>query len=161
MACLWWAETIGTGNVIFRNLYHYGIGNRRHVTNFSNARDIQHRGLALLIDPYPAMTLRLMIALRLRREISTRIWSGWAGRGIVRALSNASARGDRAREVHVRNAGRRQQLGWSNPLVAMSCLIPADQGLGEAVAPLQTPVCLRRYPPDARNPAPVRSGAIS
>ena len=36
----WWAEKIGKQNVIARDNDHYGIGNRRYVTNISKARGL-------------------------------------------------------------------------------------------------------------------------
>ena len=62
----WWAEKIGKQNVMARDNGHYGIGNRRYVTNVSRARELSSSELTRITDPYTAMSLRLQAAFGLR-----------------------------------------------------------------------------------------------
>jgi site-specific recombinase XerC len=77
----WWAEKIAKQNVIARDNSHYGIENRKYVTNVSKARELSGTELGRITDPYTAMSLRLQAAFGLRREESIKIRPEWADRG--------------------------------------------------------------------------------
>ena len=58
----WWAEKIAKQNVVARDNEHYGIGNRRYVTNVSKARELTTGDLSKITDPSTRMSLRLQAA---------------------------------------------------------------------------------------------------
>ena len=76
----WWAEKIAKQNVIARDNSHYGIENRKYITNVSKARELSGTELGRITDPYTAMSLRLQAAFGLRREESIKIRPEWADR---------------------------------------------------------------------------------
>ena len=99
----WWAEKIGKQNVIARDNDHYGIGNRRYVTNVSKARELSGTELGRITDPYTSMSLRLQAAFGLRREESIKIRPEWADRGNKLSLKDTWTKGGRAREIPIRH----------------------------------------------------------
>ncbi|OQC17777.1 phage integrase N-terminal domain-containing protein [Candidatus Skiveiella danica] len=127
----WWAEKIGKQNVIARDNDHYGIGNRRYVTNVSKARELSGTELGRITDPYTSMSLRLQAAFGLRREESIKIRPEWADRGNKLALKDTWTKGGRAREIPIRNDEQRQVLDDAKSLAGRGSLIPADRNYVE------------------------------
>jgi hypothetical protein len=122
----WWAEKIAKQNVIARDNSHYGIENRKYVTNISKARELSGTELGRIADPYTAMSLRLQAAFGLRREESIKIRPEWADRGNILALKDTWTKGGRAREIPIRNDDQRQVLEDAKALAGRGSLIPAD-----------------------------------
>jgi hypothetical protein len=75
------AEKIDKQNVVARDNEHYGIGNRRHVTNVSKARELTTGDLSKITDPYAWMSLQPQAAFGLRRGESIKVRPEWADRG--------------------------------------------------------------------------------
>ena len=123
----WWAEKIAKQNVIARDNSHYGIENRKYVTNVSKARELSSTELGRIADPYTAMSLRLQAAFGLRREESIKIQPEWADRGNQLALKDTWTKGGRAREIPIRNDEQRQLLDEAKSLAGRGSLIPADR----------------------------------
>jgi hypothetical protein len=123
----WWAEKIGKQNVIARDNSHYGIENRKYVTNVSKARELTSTELGRITDPYTAMSLRLQAAFGLRREESIKIRPEWADRGNLLALKDTWTKGGRAREIPISNDEQRQVLAAAKSLAGRGSLIPADR----------------------------------
>jgi len=122
----WWAEKIGKQNVMARDNEHYGIGNRRYVTNVSRARELSGSELTRITDPYTAMSLRLQAAFGLRRGESIKIRPEWADRGKYLVLKDTWTKGRRSREIPIRNADQRQVLDEAKALAGRGSLIPAN-----------------------------------
>lgn len=120
----WWAEKIGKQNVIARDNSHYGIDNRKHVTNVSKARELTERELSRITDQYSQMSLRLQAAFGLRREESIKIRPEWADRGNQLALKDTWTKGGRAREIPIRNEEQRRLLDEAKALAGRGSLIP-------------------------------------
>ena len=127
----WWAEKIGKQNVIARDNDHYGIGNRRYVTNVSKARELSGTELGRITDPYTSMSLRLQAAFGLRREELIKIRPEWADRGNKLSLKDTWTKGGRAREIPIRNDEQRQVLDDAKSLAGRGSLIPADRNYVE------------------------------
>ena len=123
----WWAEKVGKQNVIARDNGHYGIGNRRYVSNVSKARELSCGELSRISDPYTRMSLRLQAAFGLRREESIKIRPQWADRDDKLALKDSWTKGGRAREIPVRNEEQRQVLDQAKILAGRGSLIPAER----------------------------------
>ena len=127
----WWAEKIGKQNVIARDNGHYGIGNRRYVTNVSKARELSGTELSRITDRYTAVSLRLQAAFGLRRGESIKIRPEWADRGDTLALKDTWTKGGRAREIPIRNDEQRLVLDEAKALAGRGSLIPADRSYVE------------------------------
>ena len=122
----WWAEKIAKQNVIARDNSHYGIENRKYVTNVSKARELSGGELRRITDPCTAMSLRLQAAFGLRRGESIKIRPEWADRGNQLALKDTWTKGSFARDIPIRNAEQRQVLDDAKELAGKGSLIPAD-----------------------------------
>jgi len=122
----WWAEKIGKANVVAKDNAHYGIAERQHVSNQSQARTLTPGELDRITDPYTRMSLELQAAFGLRRAESIKIQPAWADRGSVLALKASWCKGGRAREVPLRTDAQRQVLESAKALAGRGSLIPAD-----------------------------------
>ena len=127
----WWAEKIAKQNVIARDNSHYGIENRKYVTNVSKARELSGAELGRITDPYTAMSLRLQAAFGLRRGESIKIRPEWADRGNALALKDTWTKGGRPREIPIRNDEQRLLLNEAKALAGKGSLIPADRNYVE------------------------------
>jgi hypothetical protein len=120
----WWAEKIGKQNVVARSNDHYGIPERRFVTNESKARVLTAGDLAKIEDPYVRLSLRLQAVFGLRREESLKIRPSLADRGDVLALQASWTKGGRAREIPIRTDEQRAVLAAAKALAGQGSLIP-------------------------------------
>jgi site-specific recombinase XerC len=120
----WWAEKISKQNVIARSNDHYGIADRKYVTNVNKARELTEADLAKVTDPYTCMSLRLQEAFGLRREESIKIRPAWADRGDRIVLKDTWTKGKREREIPIRNAEQRQILDEAREFAGKGSLIP-------------------------------------
>lgn len=121
----WWAEKIGKPAVVARGNEHYGIANRRYVTNESKARELTDGDLAKVADAYTRMSLRLQAAFGLRRAESIKIRPEWADRGDTLQLKDTWTKGGKAREVPIRSAEQRQLVDEAKQLAGRGSLIPS------------------------------------
>lgn len=125
MAALrWWAEKIAKQNVVARANDHYGIPERRYVTNESKARVLSAGDLAKIADPHLRLSLQFQMAFGLRREESLKIRPAVADRGEVLALKASWTKGGRAREIPIRSDEQRAVLAEAKALVGQGSLIP-------------------------------------
>lgn len=125
-ALRWWAEKIGKQNVIARSNDAYGIAERVHVSNVSKAKVLDADKLALVSDPYTAMSLRLEAVFGLRREESIKLIPVWADAGDVLRLKASWTKGGKYREVPIRTAEQRALLAEAKQLAGKGSLIPAE-----------------------------------
>ena len=125
-ALRWWAEKIGKQNVIARSNDAYGIAERVLVTNVSKAQTLNGDRLALVADPYTALSLRLEAAFGLRREESIKIVPAWADAGDALRLKPSWTKGGKHREVPIASAGQRALLDEAKQLAGKGSLIPAE-----------------------------------
>ena len=77
----WWAGKVDKQNVVARSNDHYGIPNRRFVTNDSKAKTVDTQDLAKIPDPRIRMSLELQQAFGLRREEAIKFQPAFADRG--------------------------------------------------------------------------------
>ena len=122
----WWAEKIAKQNVVARTNDHYGIPERRFVSNESKARVLQDGDLAKITDPYIALSLRFQAAFGLRREESLKIRPGVADQGSVLELQASWTKGGRPREIPIRTDEQIGLLAEAKALVGSGSLIPAE-----------------------------------
>ena len=69
----WWANKVDKRNVVARSNEHYGIPDRRFVTNESKAKTVTHEQLEKVRDEHVRMSLELQQAFGLRREEAMKI----------------------------------------------------------------------------------------
>jgi hypothetical protein len=72
-ALRWWAQKVDRQNVIARSNDHYGIPERRFVSDGSKAKTIGVTDLEKVRDPHVRMSLELQAAFGLRREESIKV----------------------------------------------------------------------------------------
>ena len=65
-AIRWWATKINKQNVVAKSNEHYGIPDRRFVTNESKAKDLTETQLNKIKDEHVRMSLELQSAFGLR-----------------------------------------------------------------------------------------------
>ena len=80
-AIRWWAAKINKQNVVARSNEHYGIPDRRFVTNESKAKDITRQQLEKIKDAHVRMSLELQRAFGLRREEAMKFRPSYADQG--------------------------------------------------------------------------------
>ncbi len=160
MAALrWWAEKIAKQNVVARANDHYGIRERRYVTNESKARVLSAGDLAKIADPHLCLSLQLQAAFGLRREESLKIRPAMADRGEVLALQASWTKG-----------GRRES---PDPVRRTACRARGSEGAGRAGQPdsdgthvrpatasLRASLRAGRHSSRARSSTPLRAGAL-
>ena len=80
-AIRWWANKVNKQNVVARSNEHYGIPDRRFVTNESKAKDINQQQLSKVKDEHVRMSLELQRAFGLRREEAMKFQPSYADQG--------------------------------------------------------------------------------
>lgn len=127
MAALrWWAEKVGRDSVIHRDNDHYGIEQRRFVTNESKARELPADALAKVTNPYVRMSLELQREFGLRREEAIKFQPRFADRETSICLKASWTKGGKPREIPVLTASQREVLDRAHKLAGSSSLIPPD-----------------------------------
>ena len=122
----WWAEKNGKANVVAKCNDAYGIADRRYVTNVSKARQLTDGDLSKVTDPYTRVSLKLQAAFGLRLKESLMIRPVRADHGDTLVLKNSWTKGDRARELPIRNEAQRRVLDEAKRFAGKGSLIPAD-----------------------------------
>ena len=64
----WLAEKIDKQIIVARENADHGIAERRYVSNVSKAHELDADKLAVVVDPFTALSLQLQEAFGLRRE---------------------------------------------------------------------------------------------
>lgn len=123
----WWAQRVGKQNVVARSNDHYGIPNRRFVTNDSKAKALTTRDLARIPDPHIRMSLELQQAFGLRREEAIKFQPAFADRGDHIRLKASWTKGGKRRVIPVRNDVQRALLDRVRRQVGNGSLIPPDR----------------------------------
>ncbi len=125
-ALRWLAEKIDKQNIVARDNAAYGITERRFVTNISKAHALDADKLAVVSDPFTALSLRLQDAFGLRREESIKLRPSMADRGDVLHLKASWTKGGKERDIPIRTVEQRVLLQEAKQLVGAGSLIPAE-----------------------------------
>ncbi len=126
-ALRWWSQKVNRENVIARTNEHYGIPDRKFVTNVSKAQTMSAEALAKVKDTYIRMSLELQQAFGLRREESIKFVPGYADRGDRLVLKDSWTKGGKAREIPIRTDAQRQVLDRARQVAGRGSLIPANR----------------------------------
>ena len=126
-AIRWWAQKVNKQNVVARSNEHYGIPDRRFVTNESKARTVTHAQLDKIRDEHVRMSLELQQAFGLRREESMKFQPSFADRGDHLVLKASWTKGGRERTIPVRTVAQREILNRARRLAGLGSLIPSNR----------------------------------
>ncbi len=126
-AIRWWADKVDKRNVVARTNEHYGIPDRRFITNESKAKTVTQEQLEKVRDEYVRMSLELQQAFSLRREEAMKIQPCSADRGDHLFLQRSWTKGGRERIVPIRTEHQRGVLDRAYRLAGRGSLIPANR----------------------------------
>ena len=128
MAALrWWAMKINKQNVIAKSNEHYGIPDRRFVTNESKAKDLTTEQLNKVKDEHVRMSLELQRAFGLRREEAMKFQPSYADQKDHIKLKASWTKGGRPRDIPVRTEAQRDVLNRARRLAGFGSLIPSHR----------------------------------
>ncbi len=120
----WWADKVDKRNVIARSNEHYGIPDRRFVTNESKAKDLTSEQLNKVRDQHVRMSLELQRAFGLRREEAMKFNPSYADQGNHIQLKASWTKGGKPRTIPVRTEIQREVLDRARSLAGFGSLIP-------------------------------------
>ena len=123
----WWAHKVNKQNVVARSNEHYGIPDRRFVTNESKAKIVTPSQLDKVRDEYVRMSLELQQAFGLRREEAMKFQPSFADRGDHLVLKASWTKGGRERTIPVRTEAQRDVLNRARRLAGLGSLIPSNR----------------------------------
>ncbi len=123
----WWANKVDKRNVVARSNEHYGIPDRRFVTNESKAKTVTSEQLEKIRDDHVRMSLELQQAFGLRREEAMKIRPCIADRDDHLFLQPSWTKGGRERIVPIRTEQQREVLNRAHRLAGRGSLIPANR----------------------------------
>jgi len=123
----WWAHKIDKQNVVARSNEHYGIPDRRFVTNESKAKSVTRSQLDKVRDEHVRMSLELQQAFGLRREEAMKFQPSFADRGDHLVLKASWTKGGRERVIPVRTDEQRDVLNRARRLAGFGSLIPSNR----------------------------------
>ncbi len=123
----WWANKVDKRNVVARSNEHYGIPDRRFVTNESKAKTVTQAQLEKIRDEHVRMSLELQQAFGLRREEAMKIRPCIADQGDHLFLQGSWTKGGRERIVPIRTEQQREVLDRTHRLAGRGSLIPANR----------------------------------
>ena len=126
-AIRWWARKVSKQNVVARSNEHYGIPDRRFVTDASKARSVTREQLAKIRDEHVRMSLELQQAFGLRREEAMKFQPSFADRGDHLVLKASWTKGGRERIIPVRTEAQRDVLNRARKLAGFGSLIPSNR----------------------------------
>jgi hypothetical protein len=126
-AIRWWANKVDKRNVVARSNEHYGIPDRRFVTNESKAKTVTREQLGKVRDEHVRMSLELQLAFGMRREEAMKIRPCIADRGDHLTLQRSWTKGGRERIVPIRTDQQREVLNRAHRLAGRSSLIPSNR----------------------------------
>ena len=128
MAVLRWrAENVGKPGVMSKSNAHYGTDQRQLVTNQSKAQTLVAEKLAHIPDPSIRLSLELQQAFGLRREEALKFNPYYADQGDTIRLKAAWTKGDKARDIPVKNSEQRALLDRVYRFAGRGSLIPQDR----------------------------------
>ena len=123
----WWAHKVNKQNVVARSNEHYGIPDRRFITDASKARSVTQEQLAKVRDEHVRMSLELQQAFGLRREEAMKFQPSFADRGDHLVLKASWTKGGRERTLPIRTEAQRDVLNRARRLAGFGSLIPSNR----------------------------------
>ena len=126
-AIRWWALKVDKQNVVARSNAHYGIPDRRFVTNESKAKTVTRSRLDKVRDEHVRMSLELQQAFGLRREEAIKFQPSFADRGDHLVLKASWTKGGRERTIPIRTEAQREVLNRARRLAGLGSLIPSNR----------------------------------
>ncbi len=123
----WWSRKVNKQNVVARSNEHYGIPDRRFVTNESKARSVTREQLEKVRDEHVRMSLELQQAFGLRREEAMKFQPGFADRGDHLVLKGSWTKGGRERTIPICTEAQREVLNRARRLAGLGSLIPSNR----------------------------------
>jgi len=123
----WWAHKVNRQNVVARSNDHYGIPDRRFVTNESKAKTVTGADLDKVRDEHVCMSLELQQAFGLRREEAMKFQPSFADRGDHLVLKATWTKGGKERVIPVRTDEQRTLLDRARRLAGLGSLIPSTR----------------------------------
>jgi site-specific recombinase XerD len=123
----WWAHKVDKQNVVARSNEHYGIPDRRFITNESKARSVTQSQLDQVRDEHVRMSLELQQAFGLRREEAMKIQPMVADHGDHLLLKGSWTKGGRERIVPIRTEQQREVVNRARRLAGRGSLIPSNR----------------------------------
>jgi integrase len=122
----WWALKVDKQNVVARSNEHYGIPDRRFVTNDSKAKTVTPSELDKVRDEHVRMSLELQKVFGLRREEAIKFQPSFADRGDHLVLKASWTKGGRERNIPVLTEAQRDVLNRARRLAGFGSLIPSN-----------------------------------
>lgn len=123
----WWAEKIGKRNVVARDNSHYGIEERKYISEISKARTLDEEKLSSVKDPYLKISLELQREFGLRREECMKFQPTYADKDNYIQLKASWTKGGRARIVPITRESQREVLDRAHKLSGRGSMIPANR----------------------------------
>ncbi len=123
----WWSQKVDKQNVVARSNEHYGIPDRRFVTNESKAKTVNQIQLDKVRDEHVRMSLELQQAFGLRREEAIKFQPSFADRGDHLVLKGSWTKGGKERVIPVRTDAQRDVLNRARRLTGFDSLIPSNR----------------------------------
>ncbi|HFD87408.1 MAG TPA: integrase [Gammaproteobacteria bacterium] len=123
----WWANKVDKRSVIARSNEHYGIPDRRFVTNESRAKTLIREQLEKVRDEHVRMSLELQQAFGLRREEAMKFQPSYADQGDHIRLKGSWTKGGKERVIPVRTEEQRDVLNRARRLAGFGSLIPSNR----------------------------------
>ena len=123
----WWAEKVNKASVVARNNAHYGIADRKFVTNENKGLKLDLDKLQNIKDPHIRLSLELQREFGLRREEALKFNPTWADQGSHIRLKESWTKGGRAREIPIRTQSQRAVLASAKTLAGRGSMIPPDR----------------------------------
>jgi integrase len=123
----WWAQKVDKQNVVARSNEHYGIPDRRFVTNESKAKTVTPSQLDKVRDEHVRMSLELQQAFGLRREEAMKFQPSFADCGDHLVLKASWTKGGRERTIPIRNEAQRDVLNRARRLAGLGSLISSNR----------------------------------
>ncbi len=126
-AIRWWVNKVDKRNVVARSNEHYGIPDRRFVTNESKSKTVTQEQLEKVKDEHVRMSLELQQAFGLRREEAMKFQPSFADRGDHLVLKASWTKGGKERVIPVRTQEQRDVLNRARRLAGFGSLIPSNR----------------------------------
>ena len=123
----WWAHKVDKQNVVARSNEHYGIPDRRFITNESKAKMVTSEQLEKVRDEHVRMSLELQQAFGLRREEAMKFQPSFADRGDHLVLKASWTKGGKERIIPIRTEQQRETLNRAHRLAGRGSLIPSNR----------------------------------
>ena len=127
----WWAQKVNRQNCVARSNDHYGIPDRKFVTNISKAQTVIETDLQRVRDLHVRMSLELQQAFGLRREEAIKFQPSFADRGDHIVLKATWTKGGKPREIPIRNENQRSILDRARKLAGNGSLIPSSRNYAQ------------------------------